>query len=172
MKKIAYYLFLIFIIGCATTPRDEEGKGEKETLDSGTLKIALVLDGMGVHAFSCIGVIRALEDEKIPIHLIVGDQLGSLIGAFYADSANSFALEWNAQQLDERKFFTTSFFAGSNKVYASLNPLKKFAESKLKTKRIEDLEINFAAVYTNLYTGEPVIIDKGPISDAIIASSS
>lgn len=171
MKKIIYIICLIIFVGCATTPREKE-KDKAQTLDSGSLKIALVLDGMGVHAFSGIGVIRVLEDERIPIHLIVGNQLGSLIGALYADTENSFALEWNTQQLDEKKFFATSFFTGSDKAYASLYPLKKFAESKLKAERIEDLKINFVAVTTNLYNGKTVVVDKGPISDAIVASAS
>ncbi|HLD74647.1 MAG TPA: patatin-like phospholipase family protein [Bdellovibrionota bacterium] len=165
-------IFLLFIlIGCATAPRDTE-KDKNEALDSGSLKIALVLDGMGVHAFAGIGAIRVLEDERIPIHLIVGNHMGSLIGALYADATNSFALEWSAQQLDERKFYATSFFKGTDRAYASLNPLKKFSEEKLKTKKIEDLKINFAAVTTNLHNGKTVILDKGSVSDAIIASSS
>ncbi len=172
MKKIIYIIGLIIFIGCATIPREEEKKKSGETLDSGSLKIALVLDGMGVHAFTGIGVIRVLEDEHIPIHLIVGNQMGAFIGALYADTANSFAVEWNAEQLDEKKFFATSFFSGKDKAYASLYPLKKFAESKLKTKRIEDLKINFVAATTNLHNGKSIPINKGPISDAIVASSS
>ena len=44
-------------------------------------RIALVLGGGAARGFAHIGVIRALEQEKIPVDLIVGTSVGSLIGA-------------------------------------------------------------------------------------------
>ncbi len=49
-----------------------------------TLKVALVLSGGGARGFAQIGVLKALEEHHIPVHLIVGSSIGSLIGGFYA----------------------------------------------------------------------------------------
>lgn len=46
--------------------------------------IALVLSGGGAKAYSHIGVLKALEENNIPINYIVGNSMGALIGALYS----------------------------------------------------------------------------------------
>ncbi len=47
-------------------------------------KIALVLSGGGARSIAAIGVLKVLEEKKIPIDLIVGTSMGSTIGGLYA----------------------------------------------------------------------------------------
>ncbi|MDI1356443.1 MAG: patatin-like phospholipase family protein [bacterium] len=47
-------------------------------------KIGLVLSGGGASGMCHIGVIKALEENKIPIDYVTGTSIGGLIGAFYA----------------------------------------------------------------------------------------
>ena len=47
-------------------------------------KVALVLSGGGADGIAHIGVLKALEENHIPIHSITGTSMGSLIGALYA----------------------------------------------------------------------------------------
>jgi NTE family protein len=54
-----------------------------------SLKVALVLSGGGGRGLAHLGVLKALEEHKIPIHLIVGSSIGSAIGGFYAAGYNS-----------------------------------------------------------------------------------
>ncbi len=56
-------------------------------------KIALVLSGGGSRGISQIGVLEALEDAHIPIDMIVGTSMGSIIGGLYASG-------YSAHQLD------------------------------------------------------------------------
>lgn len=46
-------------------------------------KVGLVLSGGGASGLSHIGVIKALEENNIPIDYITGTSIGSLIGAYY-----------------------------------------------------------------------------------------
>lgn len=46
-------------------------------------KIGLALGGGGVKGLSHIGVIKVLEENKIPIDFIAGTSIGALIGAYY-----------------------------------------------------------------------------------------
>ncbi len=48
-------------------------------------RIIVVLGGGGAKGLAHIGVLRALEEERIPIDQIVGVSVGALIGALYAD---------------------------------------------------------------------------------------
>ncbi len=47
-------------------------------------KIGVVLSGGGASGFAHIGVLKALEEKKIPIDYITGTSSGALIGALYA----------------------------------------------------------------------------------------
>ena len=48
------------------------------------MKIALVLGGGAARGLAHIGVLKVLEREKFPIHLIIGTSTGALIGGLYA----------------------------------------------------------------------------------------
>ena len=47
-------------------------------------KIGLVLSGGGAKGFAHIGLLKILDEEKIPVDYIVGTSMGSIIGALYS----------------------------------------------------------------------------------------
>ena len=55
-------------------------------------KIGLALGGGGARGIADIGVLKVLEQEKIPIDLIVGTSIGALVGASYALNPDAGAL--------------------------------------------------------------------------------
>ena len=59
-------------------------------------RIGLALGGGGARGFAHIGAMRVLEQEKIPIDIIVGTSVGSLIGALYADQGRVMDAELSA----------------------------------------------------------------------------
>ncbi|MCD6311443.1 MAG: patatin-like phospholipase family protein [Elusimicrobia bacterium] len=134
-------------------------------------KIALVLGGGAARGFAHIGVIRTLEQEKIPIDLIVGTSVGSLVGAIYADRANSFELEWEAFALEKDDIFDFSILR-AKKGPVKGDKLEKFIHKHISTKELTKLKIPFVAIAVDLNTGEEVVLDKGSIAKAIRASSS
>mgnify|MGYP005848230123 CR=1 FL=1 len=136
-------------------------------------KIALVLGGGAARGFAHIGVIRALEQEHIPIDMIVGTSVGSLIGAIYASDKNSFELEWTAFSLEKEHIFDFAFMS----MITGMGPVKgdrleDFVKSKIPSVNIEQLKLPFTAVATDLNRGTRVVIDKGPVAKAVRASSA
>ncbi|WP_242395189.1 patatin-like phospholipase family protein [Anaeromyxobacter oryzisoli] len=136
-------------------------------------RIALVLGGGAARGFAHIGVIRVLEQERIPVDLVVGTSVGSLIGAIYASARDSFELEWTAFQLQKDDLFD---FGLVNAVvgmgYAKGDKLEAFVRAKVKQANIEQLAIPFAAVATDLNWGERVVLDRGSVARAVRASSA
>jgi NTE family protein len=136
-------------------------------------KVALVLGGGAARGFAHIGVIRVLEQERIPVDLVVGTSVGSLIGAIYASERDSFELEWTAFKLEQDDLFD---FRIMNAVvgmgYAKGEKLEAFVKTRVKQENIEQLKVPFAAVATDLNWGERVVIDRGPIARAVRASSA
>lgn len=47
-------------------------------------RVALALSGGGARGFAHLGVMRALEEAKVPVHLIVGTSMGAVVGGLYA----------------------------------------------------------------------------------------
>jgi NTE family protein len=136
-------------------------------------KVALVLGGGAARGFAHVGVIRALEQEKIPIDMIVGTSVGSLIGAIYANDTNSFELEWTAFSLEKDDLFDYAFFsaiAGMGLVKG--DKLEDFVKNKIPTVNIENLKLPFAAVATDLNRGTRVVLDHGSVAKAVHSSSA
>jgi len=134
-------------------------------------KVALVLGGGAARGFAHVGVLRVLEQEKIPIHMIVGTSVGSLIGAMYASNPNSFELEWTSFELEKDDIFDFSIFSSATGPVKG-DKIEKFVNSKISAANIEQLSIPFYAVAADLNTGEPVIFSSGPVSKAVRASCS
>jgi NTE family protein len=135
------------------------------------VKIALVLGGGGARGFAHVGVIRVLEQERIPVDLIVGASAGSLIGALYAGVGDSFELESMAWQAEKDDIFDWSLFS-STRGPVTGKALEEFVGRHVKASSIEQLAIPFVAVATDLNAGTEVVLDRGPVGPAIHASSA
>ncbi len=136
-------------------------------------KIALVLGGGAARGFAHVGVIRALEQEKIPINMIIGTSVGSLIGAIYANDLNSFELEWTAFTLEKDSLFDYGILnAFTGMGMAKGERLEEFVRTKIATTNIENMKLPFTAVATDLNRGTRVVLNRGSVAKAVHASSA
>jgi len=154
-------LFLIsWLNGCAGIPKKPSPK-----------KVALVLGGGGARGFAHVGVIRELESAGIPIDMIVGVSVGSLIGALYADTADSFKLEWKAFKIKKNEIFDFKVFNISDGL-AKGEAIKNYIDNNIEAQFIEDLKIPMAIVAVDINSGSRLVFRSGPIRDAVRASIS
>jgi NTE family protein len=168
LRLTALLILTTLLAACATTPPPAAIPAEIPKP-----KVALVLSGGAARGFAHVGVIRALEQEKIPIDLIVGTSVGSLIGAIYASDRNSFELEWTAFQLEKDSLFDYGYFTAITGMgLAEGAKLEEFVKTKIPTANIENLKIPFAAVATDLNLGKRVVLNKGSVVKAVHASSA
>lgn len=158
--------------GCATTPEPPPPGPPPPPSPSLPPKVGLVLGGGGARGFAEIGVLRVLEQEKIPVDLVVGTSVGSLIGALYADTANVLDVEFEAVRLTEDDIFDRSLLSFLSGGYVKGERLERFLEQRLKHKNIESLRLPFAAVATDLRSGETVVFQSGPVARAVHASAA
>jgi NTE family protein len=157
-------ILTVFLCSCQTiNPPEVKQEPRREP------KIALVLGGGAAKGFAHVGVIRVLEQEKIPIHMIVGTSVGSLIGGIYAANPDAFQLEWLAHRIERNDILDASL------VHSKLGPvqgvkIESFVEQHVKAKKVEDTRIPLFPIATDLNTGETVTLEKGPLAKAIRAS--
>lgn len=69
-------------------------------------KIALVLSGGGARGFAHLGVLKAFEEHHIPVNLIVGTSIGSIVGGLYAAGFNAEQILNIARQIDWNTIFS------------------------------------------------------------------
>ncbi|MEE9119544.1 MAG: patatin-like phospholipase family protein, partial [Calditrichia bacterium] len=68
--------------------------------DRHRIKVGLVLSGGGARGLTHIGVLRGFEKYNIPIDLIVGTSIGSVIGGFYAAGLTANQVEESMKSID------------------------------------------------------------------------
>src|SRR5512138_2860902 len=165
---------LLLAAGCQTVPVTDVAPPPPPP--SGPIpepRIALVLGGGAARGFAHIGVIRALEQEKVPIDLVVGTSVGSLIGALYAADQDSFDLEWAAFKLEKDDLFDYGVVTAVRGMgLARGDKLEQWVSSRVKQVNIEELKLPFAAVATDLNWGTKVVLDRGSVARAVRASSA
>lgn len=134
-------------------------------------RIALVLGGGGARGFAHVGVLRALEQEKIQVDLIVGTSVGSLIGALYAAEPNTFELEWKAFKLEKEDIFDFSILSAARGAVKG-EAIKRFLKENFPDPEISHFEIPFIAIATDINTGQRIEIRNGSVVDAVRASTA
>jgi NTE family protein len=132
-------------------------------------RIGLALSGGAARGIAHVGVLRALEENAIPIDAVAGASAGALIGGAYAAGLSIEQLEAMARKFRWRH---TGRLAFSRLGLQSNASMEKFLHTHLPTTRFEELRIPFAAMVTDLHTGTLVVMrDTGDMAFAIRAST-
>ncbi|WP_291286106.1 patatin-like phospholipase family protein [Flavobacterium sp.] len=164
-------------------------------------KIGLVLSGGGAKGFAHIGVLKVLEEAGIKIDFIGGTSMGSIIGGLYASGYNATQIDsifkkTNFDELinDYIPRSSKNFYGKKNdELYAIVLPFSNFkigipeALSKgmynynllsgltRNVRHVRDfnkLPTPFLCIGTNIETGEEVLLNKGNLVQAMMASAA
>ena len=129
--------------------------------------IGLALGGGFARGFAHLGVLRVLEQNRIPVSHIAGTSVGSILGAAYASGA---PLEQIMETCRAVRFRDIARWRVSRLGLASNQRLGELVENAFASRRFEDLKIPLAVVATDLANGDAVVFTHGNLCDAIRAS--
>jgi NTE family protein len=156
---ITVFIILLFLFSCA--PREIKPPGHA--------KVALVLGAGAARGFAHIGVIKVLEANKIPVHMIVGTSAGSFVGSLYAYGFNAFELQKLSFAIERDDIIDWGIpdngFIKGEKLEAYINHI-------VRNTPMEKLRIPFYAVATDLQNGKEVVFGSGNTGTAVRASCS
>ena len=131
-------------------------------------RIGLALSGGAARGIAHVGVLRALEENDIPIDAIAGASAGALIGGCYA---TGLAIEKLEEMASSFRWRHTSRLSFSRMGLQSNAQMEKFLRKHLPVTRFEDLKIPLAVMVTDLQKGETIVFrDTGDLPFAIRAS--
>lgn len=85
MNRIMILLVCVLMCGTASAQKDRTALKRK--------KVAVVLSGGGAKGMAHIGVLKVLEKAGIPVDIVTGTSMGSIIGGLYAIGYNSHSLD-------------------------------------------------------------------------------
>lgn len=139
------------------------------TLPKPPPKIALVLGGGAARGFAHIGAIKALEAQGIVPDIIVGTSAGAVVGALYAAGKDGFELQKLALQMEEGQLNDWSL---PDRGVLKGEALQAFVNRAVGNRTLEKLGKTFAAVATDLKSGEAIVFRTGDTGMAVRASSS
>jgi len=132
-------------------------------------KVALVLGAGSSKGFAHIGVLKILETNKVPIHMIIGTSVGSAVGCLYAYGYNAFQLQKISFSIEKGDIVDliipdNGFIKGEK--------LEEFINKTLNHTPMEKLKIPFYAVATDVQNGQEVVFGRGNTGQAVRASCS
>lgn len=192
-------LFVMFLLtGLPAMARESAPAGENGKRP----RICLVLSGGGARGAAHVGVIRVLEEYRVPIDCIAGTSMGALVGSAYATGTSVAEMEKiingissellfkenppreelsiRRKQDDYNIFFGPEVGLGQGKIgfgkgLVSGVQLETVLRQLSKAKgyhRFDDLPIPFRAVATDLVTGREVVFSDGELANVMRASMS
>jgi NTE family protein len=130
-------------------------------------RVGLALGGGFARGIAHIGVLRVLDENKVPIDFLAGTSVGALIASAYACGAPLAEMERQASATEFKDFgrWTLSWLG-----LASNERLENYLQRFCTPSRFEDLKIPLAIAATDLKTGEPVYFTKGELGPPMRAS--
>src|SRR4029453_2683992 len=161
----------------------------------------LAFGGGSARGIAHVGVIRWLEEHRVPIDMAAGTSMGGLVGGLFASGMDGRELETFVKSLDWDQLFGASSFAHKNirrkadaRAYpsrlefglkggivppAALNSgqnrellLGRIAGPYYEITDFDDLATPFRAVAVDILSARPVVMGRGSFADAMRATMS
>lgn len=130
-------------------------------------RIGVALGGGFARGIAHLGVLRVLEQEKIPVDYLAGTSAGAMLAIAYA---SGHAIHEIVGQARATRFKDFGNWKLSWLGLASNQRLEHYPRKFLGVSTFEDLRIPLAIAATDLGTGEPVFFTSGPLGPALRAS--
>ena len=130
--------------------------------------ISLALGGGAVLGAAHIGVLKAFDEYAIKINRISGTSIGAMIAALYAFGKSPDEIE---QSVVELEWLDVTSFTLSKYGILSNNDLGRQISNLLGKVDIAKARIPLYLMATDLTRGAKVVLSKGDVSQAVMASS-
>ena len=194
MRNKAVILTMLFALLCV--------KGvAQDTSENRPPKVGLVLSGGGAKGLAHIGALKIIEESGIKVDYIGGASMGAIVGALYALGYSAQQLDSIFRNTDFNNLIQdnvprsakTFYEKEDSERYALTLPFENFKVSfpqaisggqniynllvqlLFHVKDVQDfrkLPIPFVCMATNVETGEEVLLDRGYLPEAIMASGT
>jgi NTE family protein len=145
-------------------------------LPKNDIKVGIALGGGGARGLAHIGVLKALEEEDVPVGAIAGTSVGALIGSLYAAGVTTAQMEQMTQEIGWSSLTNYSRFSMLRLMMTgqklSTKNMEVYLRRRIGDTRFDELKIPFASVATDIQTGEKLVFREGSVALAARASAT
>lgn len=133
--------------------------------------IGIALGGGGARGYAHIGVLKILEQEGFPIDIVSGSSMGSLIAATFCMTGSAKETE---QIIRKELAEYPSIFDFTIPVHSFVRGkrIARIAKNIFGDATFSDMIIPLYIVCVDLITGNEIVINDGPVHQAVMASSA
>ncbi len=136
--------------------------------------IGLALSSGGARGIAHIGVLKTLEEANIPVDMIAGTSAGSLFGGLYACGKSPDEIARFAKNLVKLIDFKSGLWDPKfNLPWNGLikgNATLKYLDKQFNQATFADTKVPFYVVAADVFSGEQVVFESGPLAEAVRAS--
>ncbi|MBI3160073.1 MAG: patatin-like phospholipase family protein [Chloroflexi bacterium] len=132
------------------------------------MDIAVALGGGGARGIAHLGVFQGLQERGYRVRALAGTSIGGLIGALLVCGYAPEDLRSRFCKLDQRKLFGQR--RGDLPSLLGIAGLAAVLADLLGDRQFEDLPIPFAVTAVDIRSNQAVILKKGRIFDAVLAT--
>jgi NTE family protein len=131
------------------------------------VKVAVVLGGGAAKGFAHVGVLKVLEANRVPVHMVVGTSVGSLVGSLYAYGYPAYDLQKVAMGLEKGELADLTV---PDNGFVKGEKLEAYVNRMVRDTTMEHLRTPFYAVATDIGSGQETVFGKGNTGSAVRAS--
>jgi NTE family protein len=133
-------------------------------------KLCLILGPGMARAIAHAAVLEAIKKAELPVHCVVGSEMGAVVGALYVfshGSANN--LQWQLFKFNKENYFNFPLLS-LREPKSSGKKLNDTLREVFRDQRVEDLPIRFGVSATEPISGTIRFLDRGNLTDALSAT--
>ncbi len=168
-RAVRMKLFMLFLVAAVTVILAGSCAHQPVQPPSRPARIAVVLGAGASRGFAHIGVLKVLEMNRVPIHMIVGTSAGSFVGSLYAYGYNAFQIQKIAISIEKGDIADVTI---PDNGFIKGEKLEEYVNSMVRNTPIEKLRTPFYAVATSVPAGQEMVFGKGNTGAAVRASCS
>ncbi|MCL5745827.1 MAG: patatin-like phospholipase family protein [Acidobacteria bacterium] len=133
-------------------------------------RIGLALGGGFARGIAHVGVLRVLEQNRIPVHCIAGVSAGAMVAAAFASGTSPEEIGSIGCSM---RFADVARWSICRMGFAASERMVKFLQKLLKCFRFEEMVVSLGVLATDLASGDPVLFQgEGDVVLPIRASCS
>lgn len=143
-------------------------------------KTTFVLAGGGSFGSVQVGMLRALVARGVTADMVVGSSVGAMNAAFYAgmptaEGVEKLAAIWRSlrrQDVFPITLRTLIGFIRRRDFLVAADGVRRLIDTHVPYRNLEEAEIPLHVVATDLLSGETVVLSKGSVAQAVLASTA
>lgn len=176
--KLFLAISLFVLTACKTSPKSADGtssSGSSSTSIPGAIEnpnrreiptVTLVLGPGGAKALAHAGVIKALQESRIPVSRVIGIEWGSLAGAAFAAHGQYHEVEWKLYKLDQIDLSSKGGFFGFSRD-RTIKVMNAYLRDNFGNINLANMKIPFSCPGRSFATGAMVWMRMGTAADGL-----